>query len=110
MRYDDREKPALVTALNLLGWLAIFVAAGLAVVRSGYYQPPLPAPRLAWTEIISTAFGGVLLLGFAGIIQVLHRIIQVLHGIEQAIGETRAALLTGLSVKVKTAPHTKESI
>ena len=70
MRYDDREKPALVTALNLLGWLAIFVAAGLAVVRSGYYQPPLPAPRVAWAEIISTAFGGILLFCFAGIIRV----------------------------------------
>ncbi len=93
MRY---QKPALVTVLNLLGWLAIFVAVGLAVVRSGYYQPPLPAPRIAWTEVISTAFGGLLLLGFAGIIQVLHRI-------EQAIRETRAALLTGLSVKVKAA-------
>ena len=110
MRYDDREKPALVTALNLLGWLAIFVAAGLAVVRSGYYTPPFSAPRIAWTEVISTAFGGLLLLGFAGLIQILHRTIQVLHRIEQAIGETRAALLTGLSVKVKTAPHTKESI
>jgi hypothetical protein len=110
MRYDDREKPALVTVMNLLGWLAIFVAIGLAVVRSGYYQPPLPAPRVAWAEIISTAFGGILLFCFAGIIRVLHRTIQVLHRIEQAIGETRAALLTGLSVKVKTAPQTKESI
>jgi hypothetical protein len=102
MRYDD-QKPALVTVLNLLGWLAIFVAVGMAVVRSGYYQPPFPALRIAWTEVVSTAFGGILLLGFAGIIRVLHRI-------EQAIGETRAALLTGLSVKVKTAPYTKESI
>ena len=102
MRYDD-QKPALVTVFNLLAWLAIFVAAGLALVRSGYYTPPFPAPRIAWAEVISTAFGGILLLGFAGIIRVLHRI-------EQAIGETRAALLTGLSVKVKTASHTKESI
>ena len=96
MRYDHREKPALVTVLNLLGWLAIFVAAGLGVVRSGYYTPPFPAPGIDWTEVISMAFGGLLLLGVAGIIQVLHRI-------EQAIRETRAALLTGLSVKVKAA-------
>jgi hypothetical protein len=95
MRYDD-QKPALVTVLNLLGCLAIFGAVVLAVVRSGYYQPPFPAPRIAWTEVISTTFGGLLLLGFAGIIQVLHRI-------DQTIRETRAALLTGLSVKVKTA-------
>ena len=90
------QKPALVTVFNLFGWLAIFVAVGLAVVRSGYYRPPFPAPRIAWTEVISTAFGGLLLLGFAGLIQVLHRI-------EQAILETRAALLAGLSVKVKAA-------
>jgi hypothetical protein len=102
MRYDD-PKPVLVTVLNVLGWLAIFVAGGLAFVRSGFYRPPFPAPRIAWTEVGSTAFGGILLLGFAGIIRVLHRI-------EQAIGETRAALLTGLSVKVKTAPHSKESV
>ena len=93
MRY---QKPALVTVFNLFGWLAIFVAVGLAVIRSGYYRPPFPAPRIAWTEVISTAFGGLLLLGFAGIIRVLHRI-------EQAIRETRAALLAGLSVKVKAA-------
>ena len=102
MRYSD-QKPALVTVLNLLGWLAVFVAVGLAFVRSGYYTPPFPAPRIAWREVISTAFGGILLLGFAGIIRLLHRI-------EQAIGETRAALLTGLSVKVRTAPHIKESV
>lgn len=102
MRYDY-QKPALAVMLNLLGWLAIFVAGGLAIVRSGYYTPPFPAPRIAWTEVISTAFGGILLLGFAGIIRVLHRI-------EQAIAETRAALLTGLSVKVKTAPHGKEPV
>jgi hypothetical protein len=95
MRYDD-QKPALVTVLNLLGWLAIFVAAGMAVVRSGYYRPPFPTPRIAWTEVVSLAFGGILLLCFAGIIRVLHRI-------EQVIRETRAALLTGLSVKVKSA-------
>lgn len=100
MRYED-QKPALVTVLNLLGWLAICVAVGMALVRSGYYTAPLPG--LAWTEIISTAVGGILFLTFAGIIRGLHRI-------EQAIGETRAALLTGLSVKVKTAPHTKESV
>jgi hypothetical protein len=102
MRYDD-QKPALAVMLNLLGWLGIFVAGGLAIVRNGYYTPPFPAPRIAWTEVISTAFGGILLLGFAGII-------RGLHWIEQAIGETRAALLTGLSVKVKTAPHTRESV
>lgn len=102
MRYDD-QKPALVTVFNLLGWLAIFVAVGLAVVRSGYYRPPLPTPRVSWTEVLSAAFGGILLLGFAGILRVLHRI-------EQAILETRAALLTGLSVRVKAAQHTKESI
>ena len=95
MPYDD-QKPALVTVLNLLGWLAIFVAAGMATVRSGYYRPPFPTPLIAWTEVISMAFGGILLLGFAGIIRVLHRI-------EQAIRETRAALLTGLSVKVRSA-------
>jgi hypothetical protein len=95
MQYDH-QKPALVTVLNLLGGLAIFVAVGMAVVRSGYYTPLFPAPRIAWTEVISTAFGGLLLLGLAGIIQALHRI-------DQTIRETRAALLTGLSVKVKTA-------
>ena len=59
--------------------------------------------RVSWTEVISTAFGRIQLLGFAGIIRVLHRI-------EQAILETRAALLIGLSVGVKAAQHTKESI
>jgi hypothetical protein len=44
--------------LNLLAWLAIFVAAGLALVRSGYYTAPFPA--LDWTGIISTAVGGIL--------------------------------------------------
>ena len=102
MRYDH-QKPALVTVFTLLGWLAIFVAVGMAVVRSGYYTPPFPAPRIAWTEVISTTFGGLLLLGVAGVIQALHQTIGVLHRIEQAIGETRAALLSGLSVKVKSA-------
>ena len=92
MRY---QKPALVTVFNL-GWLAIFVAVGLAAVRSGYYTPPFLARPIAWTQVASTAFGGLLLLGFAALIQVLHRI-------EQAIRETRAALLTGLSVRVKAA-------
>jgi hypothetical protein len=32
MRYDD-QKPALVTVLSRLGWLAIFGAFGLALVR-----------------------------------------------------------------------------
>lgn len=63
MRYDD-QKPALAVMLNLLGWLGIFLAGGLALVRNGYYTPPFPAPRIAWTEVISTAFGGILLLGF----------------------------------------------
>ena len=94
MLYDEPKKPALAVVLMLLGWLAIFVAVGLALVRSGYYTAP--SPSLRWTEIISTAVGGILFLTFAGIIRGLHRI-------EQAIRETRAALLTGLSVKVKSA-------
>jgi hypothetical protein len=65
MRYDDREKPLLAVALNLLGWFAIFVAVGMALIRSGYYTPPFPALR--WTEIISTAVGGILFLTLAGI-------------------------------------------
>lgn len=99
---SDHQKPALVTVFNLLGWLAILVAAGLAVVRSGYYKPPLLTPRVSSTEVISVAFGGILLFGLA-------RIIRVLHRIEQEILETRAALLTGLSVRVKGAQQTKES-
>src|SRR6516225_5153339 len=78
MRNDD-QKPALITVLNVLGWLAIFVAVGLAVVRSGYYTAPFPA--LAWTAIIQTGVGGIVCLTFAGIIRGLHRI-------EQAIRET----------------------
>jgi hypothetical protein len=80
MRYGDREKPLLALALNLLGWFAIFGAVGMALIRSGYYTPPIPA--LAWTQIISTAVGGIVFLAFAGIIRGLHRI-------EQAIRETR---------------------
>jgi hypothetical protein len=51
---------------------------------------------LAWTEIISTAVGGIVFLAFAGIIRGLHRI-------EQAVRETRAASLTDLSAKAKAA-------
>ena len=78
MRNDD-QKPGLITVLNVLGWLAIFVAVGLAVVRSGSYTAPFPA--LAWTAIIQTGVGGIVCLTFAGIIRGLHRI-------EQAIRET----------------------
>jgi hypothetical protein len=83
MRYDD-QKPALITVLIVLGWLAIFGAVGMALIRSSYYTAPLPG--LAWTEIISTAVGGILFLTFAGIIRGLHRI-------EQAIRETSATPL-----------------
>jgi hypothetical protein len=83
MRHDD-QKPALITVLNVLGWLAIFVAVGLGAVRSGYYTAPLPG--LAWTAIIQTAVAGILFLTFAGIIRGLHRI-------EQAIRETSATPL-----------------
>ena len=31
MPYDDPKKPALAVVLMLLGWLAIFVAVGLAL-------------------------------------------------------------------------------
>jgi hypothetical protein len=75
-----REKPLLALELDLLGWFAIFGAVGMAPIRSGYYTPPVPA--LAWTEIISTAVGGIVFLALAGIIRGLHRI-------EQAIRETR---------------------
>ena len=101
MRYDDREKPALAVVLSLLGWLAIFVSLGLALIRSGYYTAPLPG--LAWTEITSTAVGGILFLTFAGIIRGLHRI-------EQAIRETRAAPLAGLSARAKAGRHIDEAI
>jgi hypothetical protein len=50
-RYDDRDKPVLAVVLNLLGWLAIFAAVALALIRSGYYKPPLPAPPVAWIEV-----------------------------------------------------------
>jgi hypothetical protein len=101
MRYDDREKPALAVVLSLLGWLAIFVSLGLALIRIGYYTAPLPG--LAWTEITSTAVGGILFLTFAGIIRGLHRI-------EQAIRETRAAPLAGLSARAKAGRHIDETI
>ena len=101
MRYDDREKPALAVVLSLLGWLAIFVSLGLALIRSGYYTAPLPG--LAWTEITSTAVGGILFLTFAGIIRGLHRI-------EQAIRETRATPLAGWSARAKAGRHTDDTI
>jgi hypothetical protein len=46
MPYDDREKPALAVVLNLLGWLAIFGAFGMVLIRSGYYTPPFSAPHV----------------------------------------------------------------
>ena len=101
MRHDDREKPLLALALNLLGWFAIFGAAGMALIRSGYYTPPFPG--LAWTEIISTAVGGIGSLTFAGIIRGLHRI-------ERAIRETRADPLPGVTTRVKAAQRAKETI
>lgn len=100
MRYDD-PKPALVTVLNVLGWLAIFVAVGMALVRSGYYTPPLPG--LAWTEIISTALGGIVFLTFAGIIRGLHRI-------EQAIRETRATPLAAPTTRARAGQQGKVPI
>ena len=100
MPYDD-QKPALVTVFTLLGWLAIFVAVGMAVVRSGYYTPPFPA--LAWAGIISTAVGGILFLTFAVIIRGLHRI-------EQAIRETQSAPpLPTLSAKLRAPTQAKKS-
>ena len=90
-RYNDRDKPVLAVVLSLLGWLAIFAAVALALIRSGYYKPPLPTPPIAWIEVIVTAVGGIMFLTFAGII-------RGLHGIEQAIREAqaRSAPLTGL--------------
>jgi hypothetical protein len=100
MRHDD-QKPVLVTVLNLFAWLAIFGASGMALIRSGYYTAPLPA--LAWTEIISTAFVGIVFLTFAGIIRGLHRI-------EQAIRETQPAPpLPTLSAKLRATPQAKKS-
>jgi hypothetical protein len=90
MPYDDPKKPALAVVLILFGWLAIFVAVGLALVRSGYYTAPFPALR--WTEIISTAVGGILFLTLAGIIRGLHRI-------ELAIRETSSTPLARLLQK-----------
>lgn len=60
-------------------------------------------PGLAWTEITSTAVGGILFLTFAGIIRGLNRI-------EQAIRETRATPLAGLSARAKGGRQTDETI
>jgi hypothetical protein len=100
MRYDD-QKPALVTILNVLGWLAIFGAFGMALIRTGHYTAPFPA--LAWTGIISTAVGGFLFLTFACIIRGLHRI-------EQAIRETQLAPpLPTMSAKLRATSQAKKS-
>ena len=103
MRYDHREKPALAVVLNLLGWLAIFAATGLAVIKGGYYRPPLPAPALSWTRVVLTAAGGILFLTFDGIIRGLYRL-------QQAFRETLPAPpVTISSAKLKAAQHAKES-
>jgi hypothetical protein len=96
MLYDEPKKPALAVVLMLLGWLAIFVAVGLALVRGGYYRAP--SPSLRWTEIISTAVGGILFLTFAGIIRGLHRI-------ELAIHETSSTPLARLLRKSLKTPQ-----
>ena len=96
MIYDDPKKPALAVVLMLLGWLAIFGAGGLALVRSGYYKAP--SPSLRWTEIILMAVGGILFLTFGGIIRGLHRI-------ELAIHETSSTPLARLLQKSLKAPQ-----
>lgn len=103
MRYDHQDKPALAVVLNLLGWLAIFAATGLALSKGGYYTPPLPAATLSWTKVVSMAAGGILFLTFDGIIGGLHRL-------KQAFRETfPAPPVTILSAKLKAAQHAKES-
>jgi len=96
MPYDDREKPALAVVLNLLGWLAVFGAFGMALIRSGYYTPPFSAPHVRLNRSHFDGIGGMLFLTFACIIRGLQRI-------EQAIRETRATPLAGLTTKVKAA-------
>jgi hypothetical protein len=65
MRHDD-QKPALVTVLNVLGWLATLGAVGMALVRSGYYRPRVfrtPPGRKSFQRYLCTGLDATIFWG-----------------------------------------------